>query len=163
MAARKRIWARTRTTFDIAAAAQSAINLLTQAQTNLGRTFIDTTVVRVIGRLNVVPDGTVVTTPLKTAWGIMPLAPGVTAPPSPAVASNFNDDWMYWDSLLFPFETYRVASVDAVEANNVPREVTWDIRAQRKLRGQSELRLQIANDSAISLHYGLTVSALLLL
>ena len=160
--ARKRVWARLRNTFTVAAAGFTEQDLLVQLETNVGRTLIDTTVVRSIGRLTVQPVGTVVGQ-VQAAWGVMPFVAGMGTFPNPTTAANFNDDWMYWDSCLYEFESYQTTANTRLEENNVSRSFSWDIRSQRKLRSTQRLTFITGNDGDLSLQFGLTVSTLVLL
>ena len=162
MATRKRVWARVRTRFTVASAAASDINLLTQLETNIGRLVLDTTVVRSIGRLTVQAEGTVKGTCLA-AWGILPFVSGMGSFPNPTVPANWNDNWMYWDSQLEEFESYQTTANTRLEENNVVNHYSWDIRSARKLTSREQLAFVIANDGALALNFGLTVSTLVLL
>ena len=144
MARRKAVWCRTNTTRSAAAGVASGVELLADLETNLGRTFSDVTIVRLILKYYAQMNGP--TFAMDGGIGVFIGGRSQTAStfPKPTTPADYNADWYVWD-LLQRQAIGRETSAATYESEVVYRE--YDIRTARKLRASDTAWFVISNIS----------------
>ncbi len=145
--ARKAVWARFQNNFNLATGTIVTQRPLVGLESNIGRTLIDVTVVRIIARVqarSTLDAGD----DQAMAHGFIPQPRGIlgSGPPAPAQSNDFNDDWMLWDFFSQPLMTY-VPIGDELAGNHAFQVEHYDTRSMRKLRSQLELVWKFENIS----------------
>ena len=145
------------------AAATQVIDILTELETNIGRTLVDVTVGRI--RLTLPARSNSATGELDIRVGVIPataeaIAAGTASLPSPGLKADFNNDWMLWDQLIYDREGS--LATPAVEGN-VVHTLQVVTRGMRKLRGTTRLAFILFNNAATAVDWHFQIEVVVLL
>ena len=165
MAARKAVWARRRNLgLSLATATTQTIDLLTNLETNLGRTLIDVTVGRILLSLGARSNSA--TGDLDLMYGVIPLgrdalAVGGASVPDPASNADMNKDWMLWGGMFAPLESN--VETPATVVPNMYTRAEVQTRSMRKLRAQQGVAIIFSNNSGSTVDFDMLIQMVVLL
>jgi len=154
--ARPTRWARkARIAAVVAAGATSAIDLILDLETDLGRTLGDYTVTRALLVVHTRTVGVLVDS--NAGLGLVVMDKNLNDPPRPL--SDVEADWMMWEGIVDLHGGWEVAAAD-FDTN--PKTVRFDIRSQRKVRGFTRtVALVMQNGGGVSLEWSFSTQILI--
>jgi len=167
VAKRKAVWARTANTNQSAlTGAKFVVNLLTNLETNIGRSLVDVTVGRILFQLG--GRSLAITGALDISYGVIPATEEAIAVaagagvPSPATNADHNNDWMLWGRLVAPQESFVPLGDDRIIANRY-RVINVEVRSMRKLRGTTKLCLVLVNNDGSTVGFDVITQVIVML